>query len=154
MRLSKPDECALVTIDTIRKKLKASGNMFADISIGMMGDKASLCLPPHAVLDITQNSVAIRSYVCSITFTLQEPMSSMMTIDPHVVAASRLTRQPIRAEVPTLADGSPRYLTVDIAARATVEIASLRAQDRDLSKYQNWAKRVVEGVNARFELAE
>jgi hypothetical protein len=155
MRVSKPDECTLVTKDMIQKKLKAAGNMFADVPIGiLMGDKASLCLPPHALLDITKNSVALRTYVCSITFTLQEPMSSMTTIDPHVVAASKITRQPIKTEAPILADGSPRYVTVDVGTRATVEFASLRAQDRNLSKYQSWAKRVVEGVNARFEVPE
>src|SRR5215471_6883995 len=57
-RLSTPKECSLINIGSIREKLRAAGNIFADIQIGMMGDNASLCLPPHAVLDVTQNSVA------------------------------------------------------------------------------------------------
>lgn len=153
-RLSTPKECSLVDISTIQEKLRAAGNIFAGVQMGMMGDKASLCLPPHAVLDVTQNSVSIRSFVCSVIFTLQEPFASMMTIDPHVVAAARATGQPINAAVPTLPDGSPRYETVDIGARTTVGFAGLRAQDRDLAKYQKWANRLSEGARARFELPE
>jgi hypothetical protein len=78
----------------------------------------------------------------------------MMTIDPHAVAVARATGQPINAAVATLPDGSPRYTTVDIGARTTVEFAGLRAQDRDLAKYQKWANRVTEGARARFELPE
>src|SRR5262249_2929322 len=84
-RLSTPKECSLIKISAIREKLQAAGNMFAGIQIGMTGDRASLCLPPHAVLDVAQNSVAVRSLVCSIILTLQEPFASMMTIDPHAV---------------------------------------------------------------------
>ena len=126
--------------------------MFAGVQMGI--GRTSLCLPPHAVLDVTQNSLAIRSFVCSVIFTLQEPFASMMSIDPHVVAAAKATRQYINAEVATLPNGSPRYATVDIAARATVEFAGLRAQDRDLAKYQKWASRLVEGVKARFVVLE
>jgi hypothetical protein len=150
--VSKPKECSLINIDAIRDKLQAAGNIFASVQMGM--GTRSLCLPPHAVLEVTQNSVAIRSFVCSVAFTLQEPFARMMSIDPHVVAAAKATRQPINAEVATLPNGSPRYATVDIAARATVEFAGLRAQDRDLAKYQKWANRLVEGVKARFVLLE
>lgn len=154
-RSSTPKECSLISFDTIREKLQAAGNMFADIQIGMMGDKSSLCLPPHALLEITQSSVAIRSFVCSIVVTLQEPFTSTMTIDPNVVATARATgAYPLSAITSTLPDGLPRYVTVDIAARTTVEFGALRAQDRDLAKYQKWANRLVEGVKARFELPE
>jgi hypothetical protein len=150
--VSTPKECSSINIDAIREKLKAAGNLFASAQMGL--GTTSLCLPPHAVLDITQNSVAIRSFVCSVIFTLQEPFSSMMSIDPHVVAAAKATRGPISSEVPTLPNGSPRYAIVDIAARATVEFAALRAQDRDLAKYQKWSNRLVEGVKARFVILE
>jgi hypothetical protein len=153
-RLSTAKECTLINVGAIREKLRAAGNMFAGIQIGMTGDSASLCLPPQAVLDITQNSVTIRSFVCSTIFTLQEPFASMMTIDPHTVAIAKATGQPINTGGATLPDGSPRYATVDIGARATLEFAGLRAQDRDLAKYQKWANRLVEGVKARFELPE
>jgi hypothetical protein len=104
------------------------------------------------VLEVTQNSVAIRSYVGSVIFTLQEPYASMDNADAHAVAKARATRQPISAEVANLPDGLPRYATVAVGALATVEFAALRAQDRDLAKYQKWATRLVDGVKARFEL--
>jgi hypothetical protein len=126
--------------------------MFASVQMGL--GITSLCLPPHAVLDVTQNSVAIRSFACSVIFTLQEPFASVMSIDPHAVAAAKATGQYINPEVATLPNGSPRYATVDIAACATVEFAWLRAQDRDLAKYQKWANRLVEGVKARFVVLE
>jgi hypothetical protein len=46
------------------------------------------------------------------------------------------------------------YATVVVGARITVELAALRAQDRDLDKYQKWANRVADGVKARFEWPE
>ena len=150
--VSSPKECSSINIAAIREKLQAAGNMFASVQMGL--GTTSLCLPPHAVLDITQNSVAIRSFVCSVTFMLQEPFASMTLVDPHLVAAAKATRQPIPAEVPTLPNGSPRYATVGIGARATVEFEALRAQDRDLAKYQRWANRLVEGVKARFVVLE
>ena len=149
--LSPPKECSSVSVNFIREKLRAAGNIFADAQISMSG--GAICLPPHAVLDVTQNSVAVRSRVCSIIFTLQEPFSSMMSIDPHAIATAKATGQPISATVANLPDGSPRYQTVAIGTRATVEFESLRAQDRDLAKYQSWANRVSDGVKARFEQA-
>ena len=85
----------------------------------------------------THNTVAVRflPWAARLIITLQEPFMSMMTIDPHAVAIAKATGQPISAEVATLPDGSPRYATVEIGARATVEFAGLRAQDRDLVKY-------------------
>ena len=150
--VSTPKECSLINIAAIRDKLQAAGNMFASVQMGL--GTTSLCLPPHAVLDVTQNSVAIRSFVCSVIFTLQEPFASVMSIDPHAVAAAKAAGQYINPEVATLPNGSPRYATVDIAARATVEFAWLRAQDRDLAKYQKWANRLVEGVKAQFVVLE
>ena len=120
----------------------------------MMGEHASLCLPPNAVLDVTGSSVAIRSRVCSIVFTLQEPFSSMSYMDPRAVAIARKTKQPINTTADTLPDGSPRYAIVVVGARATVEFEALRAQDRNLDKYQKWVNRVAEGVKARFEWPE
>jgi hypothetical protein len=146
--VSAPKECTSINIDAIREKLQAAGNMFASVQMGLA--RTSLCLPPNSVSDITQNSVAIRSFVCSVNFALQEPFASMMSIDPHVVAVAKATKQPINAEGATLPNGSPRYAIVDIAARATIEFAALRAQDRDLAKYQKWANSLVEGVKARF----
>jgi uncharacterized lipoprotein YbaY len=152
--LSAPKECSSFDVGAIREKLKAAGNIFAGIKIGMRGDTGSLCLPPHTVLNVTKDTVAIRNFVCSIIFSLQEPFSSMSTIDPNAVAIAKATGQYISAERPTLPDGSPRYETVVIGARATVEFSWLRAQDRDLLKYQKWSNRVVEGAKARFEVPQ
>lgn len=77
-----------------------------------------------------------------------------MAIDPHAVAIAKATGQPVSTEGATLPDGSPRYVTVDIGARATVKFAGLRAQDRDLAKYQKWANRIAEGVKALFAVPE
>lgn len=143
-----------MSVDAIREKLRAAGNIFADIQLGMRGQNASLCLPPNAILDVTENSVAIRSRVCSVSFMLQEPFSSMMTLNPAEVAAARKTKQPISATVEKLPDGSPRYSIVTIGARTTVEFDSLRAQDRNLDKYQQWTKRVAEGLKTRLEWPE
>jgi hypothetical protein len=149
--VSTPKECSLINISTIREKLQAVNNMFASAQMGP--GITRLCLPPDAMLDITHNSIAIRTFVCSVTFTLQEPFASETSIDPHEVAAAKATRQPMKAGGSS-GSGSERYAIVDIAARATVEFAALRAQDRDLAKYQKWANRLVEGVKSRFVVLE
>jgi hypothetical protein len=145
--LSKPAECTAVSGDTIRLKLKAAGNLFADLP--HPGMRNSFCLPPHSTIDITVNAVVLRSLVCEIAIAIREPFSSMTTIDPHSVAAA-VQKGYIDAQSPTLPDGSPQYVTVVTGVRATVNFFSLRAQARNLSEYQNWATRVVDGIKSRF----
>lgn len=152
--LSTPKECSVITIGAIRERLQAVENTFAGAQVGMRGEKASLCLPPDAILEVTQNSVAIRTLVYSIIFTVQEPFLSVDSTDPRAVTLARKTKQPINTTVDTLADGSVRFATVTLSARTTVELSGLRAQDRNLDKHQKWTNRVVEGVKARFEWPE
>jgi hypothetical protein len=49
-----------------------------------------------------------------------------------------------------LPNGQPGYTNVVMAGRITVKYFGLRAQARNLSKYQNWSKRIVEGLKARL----
>jgi hypothetical protein len=146
--LSKSSECTSVTVDAVRAKLNAAGNMFAGLP--HLSTRKDFCLPPQSSIDITPDTVVLRSLVCEIIFTISG-FSSQSTIDPHVVASASLT-SPIVVQTPMLPDGSPQYITVDIGARATINYAPLRAQDRNLPKYQKWATRIVDGVASRFSL--
>jgi hypothetical protein len=97
-----------------------------------------------ATLDVTQNSVAMRSRVYSIKFTFQEPYSSMIFTNPSALAAARKTKQPVNLTADMLPDGSHRYAIVTSGARTTVEFEKFRAHDRKLEKYQQWTTRVAE----------
>ena len=149
-QLSKPNECTEITIDGVQRKLKAAGNMFA----GSISDGVSkfFCLPPNTLFDVSQKAVILEGLICNISFTLNEPFASMSTIDPNEMAKALATGTAIKASVPQLPDGSPRYLNVTITGRAAVNFSALHAQDRNLAKYQAWADRVVGSVKTRFSL--
>jgi hypothetical protein len=137
--LSTPGECTSFTVDQLRAKLTAAGNMFGPVAITFPNIK--FCLPPNSNIDVTANAVVITTRICQISITLKEPFAQMSTGDPA---------QPNVASGPMLANGQPRYVNVVMGGRATVRYFGLRAQARDLAKYQGWAKRIVDGIKVRF----
>ncbi len=149
--LSKPDERTVITVGDIRKKLEAAANIFASAPIGTTEiagiGGSTLFLPPNGAIDVSTNSVTLRSGVGSIVLTLNPNLSFTMGKDPQAVANARAAKQPIEA-LPN-AD-SDRFRKVTIAVRATIEFAALRAQSPDLEKYKKWTDRVVQGVKAGF----
>jgi hypothetical protein len=147
--VSKPNDCTRIGVLDIHAKLKAAGNMFANVA--RLGLRDAICLPPHSEIEITPNGVTLRSFVCEIFLTVREHFASMSTIDPHKVARAVQSGTPIDVSSETLSDGSPRYWTIVFGGRAAVKFSPLRSGDRNLSKYQSWAKRITNGVLARFE---
>lgn len=137
--LSSADECAGFTGDQLRAKLATAGNMFAGAA--QLHVNSKLCLPPNSTFVVTVNSVVLTTRVCQISVNLTEPFVEMSTSDPA---------HPNTAAAPLLANGEPRYANVVMAGRVTVEYFGLRAQARNLAKYQRWAKRVVDGLKVRF----
>jgi hypothetical protein len=146
MPLSRPADCTYVKAVDLQRQLRAAGNMFANLPRFSMRD--SLCLPPHSQLEITSNSVTLRTLVCTIELRVREPFAAMHSIDPHSFAKGS---EVVIADVPTLPNGDPRYLTITLGNRATIHYSPFRAQDRNLSKYQSWASRLIAGLRSRLE---
>jgi hypothetical protein len=137
--LSPPSECTTLSVDQLRAKLTAAGNMFGTATFKF--PNVRFCLPPNSNIDVTANAVVLTTRICQISIALKEPFAEMSTGDPT---------HPNVASGPTLANGQPRYVNVVMGGRATVRYFGLRAQARDLSKYQGWAKRIVDGIKIRF----
>ena len=68
-------------------------------------------------------------------------MLHMMMFDPKTNVVDQ----------PMLPDGKPRFYTIAFAIRMTTENSWVRAQHRDLQKYQDWTKRVTEGAQRWFQ---
>jgi hypothetical protein len=137
--LSTASECTTFTAEQLRDKLSAVGNMFAKIPTSFVN--AKLCLPPKSTIVVTANSVVLTTRICQISIDLREPFAEMSSSDPA---------HPNTAASPLLANGQPRYANVVIAGRVTVKYFDLRAQARNLAKYQKWARRIVDGLKVRF----
>jgi hypothetical protein len=136
--LSTPDNCTAVTGGQLRTNLETAGNMFAGAA--PMDLNFKLCLPPNSTIVVTVNSVVLTTRVCQISVNLREPFVEMSNGDPaHPNTAP-----------PLLSNGQPRYANVVMAGRVTMEYFGLRAQARNLAKYQRWAKRIVDGLKLRF----
>jgi hypothetical protein len=137
--LSAASDCTAIAIDQLRAKLASVGNIFANAVATFTNRR--LCLPPKSTVVVTANSVVLTARVCQISINLREPFVTMSSNDPA---------QPTSATMPLLANGQPRYANVVMAGRVTVEYFGLRAQARNLAKYQKWVKRIVEGIKVRF----
>jgi hypothetical protein len=129
-RTSAPSECTIITNEEVRKRLKDISNLFAKVEQISLGN-FNLCLPPNSSIEIKPTQITIVTGVCKIEFAIQEGYLEHMSSLPGTNLA-----QP-------LYDGVPRYSTTAFGIRATTEYFALRAQDRLIEKYQDWAKRVV-----------
>jgi hypothetical protein len=91
-------------------------------------------------LDIQNSSVSITTPFVRISFVV-EPTGGAMFAKP---GAGGL-------EVPHLPNGSPQFETRAHGVRVTTEYTWIRAQHRDIDRYQRWAERVVAGAQRWFE---
>jgi hypothetical protein len=144
--LSTPKECTKIDGTSIRQQLRKTGNIFADAAFGQLSD--SLCLPPNSSLTITSISTPTST---SRVLSLTSPVCEISFYSKDFIIWSSTTPGNNNAPSPQLPDGTVRYANVDHGVRATITYFALRAQDRDLSKYQSWAKRVVAGATQWFE---
>jgi hypothetical protein len=134
--LSRPTECTIVTSTQLQAMLASSGNVFV---AGPM-PREQICLPPNSSLVLAGSSLAIITPFVRIEFDVG-PSASAMFVQPGTPAIV----------APTLPDGSPQYETRVHSVRATTVYAGIRAQHRDIERYQQWAERVVNGAQTWFE---
>jgi hypothetical protein len=134
---SKPDECTTVTKAQLQKLLLDAGNFFADGNM-FFGPQA-LCLPPRSTIEVRPDALILINPFCDISFAL-EASGSVAYYQPGTGAL----------EQPTLLNGESKLETRTTGIRVTVRCSAVRAQHRDMPKYQDWSKRVVSGAQNWF----
>jgi hypothetical protein len=135
--VSTPDECTFLAITELVSDLAVAKNTFA--TAGFSSFHKQICLPPKSQIEVTANSLRVRSRVVAISFDLQE--AEMSTTDPS---------DPTSASMPKLPNGEPRFVSIILGARLSIEYSPWRAQTRDLPKYQAWATRFTQGLKERL----
>jgi len=95
--ISKEKECTVYRQEDVRKKLKAAGNLFADV---LSSDVHKLCLPPRTKLEISPRSIAFENRLCRATWKLDETPLMIAHMKPGSGTA----------DVPTIASG-PQFET-------------------------------------------
>lgn len=136
-RLSKLDECTITTKDRLKEQLLAARNSFADADIHIIG--ANLCLPPESVLTIDDTSLKISTPYCTVAFQLQSS-GGVSYMEPKS-----------GGNIPSLTNGEAQFETRITGVRANIEYSWIRAQSRDMKKYEEWSERLIKGARLWFE---
>jgi hypothetical protein len=138
--LSKSDDraqCAKVDFTAVQKMLRGTHNVFAEFKpVGLPFEY--MCLPPNSTIVIEPEHVLIRNPFCAINFAVQQMPSMQLNARPRMADT-------------LLPDKRPRFETRTGVIRVTVKYDWIRAQSRDMPKYQTWANDVVERARLWFE---
>jgi hypothetical protein len=135
-RVSKPDECTSFSESDIQSKLAEADNAFAKAHIGVPGE---LCLPPKTTLTITASGLKIVTPFCSISFNL-EPSRGVFYSEPGTNGMKS-----------GMTNGLNTFETRITGIRAVVRFDALRAQHKDMKKYEEWSTRLVDSTRIWFE---
>jgi hypothetical protein len=139
--LSKSDDkrqCVKVDLSAIQAMLRGAHNAFAEFKpVGLPFDY--MCLPPNSSILIGAEHIVISSPYCTIDFAIQQ------------IPAMQLNQKPGTIDITLLADKRPRFETRTGVIRVTVRYDWMRAQSRDMPRYQAWANDVVERARQWFE---
>jgi len=144
--ISKPNECSIVRAATLRDRLQDAGNLFADATGSSLN--RDLCLPPGSSLQLIGNSLVVRSPLIEVWFEVVPSSGVSYTLPGPSPEA------PLDAAQTQLLDGQPRYETRLVGIRVTITSSRLRAQSPEMPKYQDWAKRLVDGASEWFSTPE
>lgn len=134
---SHADECTEVTRAQLRTLLLDAGNAFADGN--MFFGYQALRLPPKSTIEVKAGSVVLQNPLCKISFVL-ELSGSVAFYEPGTGALVQ----------PTLPNGELKLETRLTNIRVTVRCSAMKAQHRQMPKYQDWSKRVVSGAQSWF----
>jgi hypothetical protein len=139
--LSKSDdksECTKVELSAIQAMLRNAHNLLAEFELmGMPFD--FMCLPPKSSLLIDAEHILLSSPYCTISFAIQQ------------MPAMQLNRKPGTIDTTLMADKRPRFETRTGVIRTAIKYDWVRAQSRDMPKYQAWANDVVDRARQWFE---
>lgn len=131
-RISMPRDCTLFREADLRARLGFANNLFQGAPIMIIGGE--ICLPPHTIFNIDQQSVTLRNRMCQIEFRLDVPDLIMYG-------------QPRSGGLV----GNQQYLTRVLGFKVTTTFFALRSQHPESAKYQAWATRVAENTRVWFE---
>jgi hypothetical protein len=134
---SKPEECTVISKEQLHEMLRKAGNSFAEAN--MFSGPQELCLPPRSTLQVTADAVTVRNPFCTISFVL-EPSHSVSYTEPGS-----------HGDAPHLPGGGARFETRLTGIRVSIQYSAIRGQHRDMPKYQDWSKQLVEVARAWFE---
>jgi len=137
-RISTDEQCTAVSDAEISDLLAAAENSFSRSGIFIVGGR--LCLPPKSSLRITDSSLAIATPFCTIEFRV-EMSGSTAYVEPGTGGGT--------PQLP--GGGGARYETRLAGIQSLVTYSWIRAQSREMAKYEAWSNRVIEGARHWFE---
>lgn len=128
--------CRIVSETEMRSELSRSGNIFAGAPLQGNG---TFCLPPGSTFEMSRKSLIIRNGICQVSFTV-DPSGGVTYLNPGK-----------SEEVLKLPNGESRFETRTIGLDVETTFFALRAQNRERTKYHEWASEVVSGARDWFE---
>ncbi len=138
---SRPDECTMISGETVIDMLRTVGNSFA--SAGEPLQRRSVCFPPKSTLKILPDSLVLTNPYCEISLSF-EPSGGV-----------HFTKPGTGGDVPQLpSDGGAQFESRLTGIRVNIIYSALRAQDVKMTKYQNQTKQMFEGLRDWFESAD
>jgi hypothetical protein len=139
-RLSQPGECREVAPNDFATALKSAGNVFAGAPVHIFG--GAVCLPPGGEMLLTDSSLALRTPICEVKFTVESSQGVNYAV-PHT-----------GGKVETLRGGNEsRYETRVVGIVTQITKFDLRAHHRQAEKQVAWCQRVVDSARAWFKRA-
>lgn len=134
---SAPDQCHQLTSDAVRRKLERVGNPFA---AARLFSHQQVCLPPGSQVELKRDAILIDTPLLALRFDFAASGSGNFV-------------KPGGDEAPVLGDGKPQFVTSFVGLNVTTAYSRIRAQNRQMQKYKDWALRVVTGAQEWFENA-
>ncbi|GAC1511016.1 MAG: hypothetical protein NVS1B11_18620 [Terriglobales bacterium] len=121
--ISKDQECTVYRTDDIRAKLKAAGNLFANVP-EIPGTRNKLCLPPETELEISERSITFKNPFCQAVWKLEDIPTLTYYLKPGAQIIS----------VPLTSSGKPQFETRISGFVAEVTYFALRAKFTEYGK--------------------
>lgn len=132
-----PNQCSKVAFSRIQVMLDQVDNVFAYFKpVTFPFD--FMCLPPDSSIHIEAESLTIETRLCRIHFAVETPW------------IMKDSRKPGTNDSPLVEGKRARFETRSGIIRATVTYDWMRAQSREMPKYQTWANDVVERARKWF----
>ncbi len=136
--ISKEKECTVYRQEDVKAKLKAAGNVFADVP---SSGAHKLCLPPHTKFEISPRSITFETRLCQVTWKLDETPLMIAHMKPGTGTA----------DVPMLASGGPQFETRVSGLSADVMYFALHAKSPDMQRHKSWITRLMTDSHTWFE---
>jgi hypothetical protein len=135
--ISRPDECTEFKETDLRALLKKAGNLLAEAPLSITSGK--LCLPPKTEIDISTNSLVIRTPICQLSF------------NAHLAGYVDYTKPRSREMPPQLPSGGAQFETRLVSFRVENMFFALRAHHRESGKLREWSSRLLSRAQEWFE---